>query len=124
MTNPEDDDNGPLEEASITFPDQSTGTATGQQYDIASKRGKNARSSSERASDSGPAAVKLRLESDMKVGVAFDYMRVKVGEIGQLEKFTPALLKLFAEEDKQDGAVAGSQAAKEGKGSKKSKKGR
>ena len=31
----------------------------------------------------------------MKVAVAFDYMRVKVGEIEQLEKFTPALLKLY-----------------------------
>ncbi len=32
---------------------------------------------------------------DMKIGVAFDYMRVKVGEIAQLEKFSPALIKLF-----------------------------
>lgn len=35
--------------------------------------------------------------SDMKVCVAFDYMRVKVGEILYMEKFTPALLKLFEE---------------------------
>lgn len=34
---------------------------------------------------------------DMKVCVAFDYMRVKVGEIHHMEKFTPALLKLFEE---------------------------
>lgn len=34
---------------------------------------------------------------DMKVCVAFDYMRVKVGEIFHMEKFTPALLKLFEE---------------------------
>ncbi len=34
---------------------------------------------------------------DLKVGVAFDYMRVKVGEIAQLEKFSPALVKLFEE---------------------------
>lgn len=32
---------------------------------------------------------------DMKIGVAFDYMRVKVGEIAQLEKFSPALVNLF-----------------------------
>jgi ribonuclease Z len=31
----------------------------------------------------------------MKFAVAFDLMRVKVGEINQLEKFTPALLKLY-----------------------------
>lgn len=35
----------------------------------------------------------------MKVCVAFDYMRVKVGEILHMEKFTPALLKLFEEPD-------------------------
>lgn len=32
---------------------------------------------------------------DMKVGVAFDYMRVKVKDIALLEKFTPALMKLY-----------------------------
>ena len=34
---------------------------------------------------------------DMKIGVAFDYMRVKVGEIAHLEKYSPALVKLFEE---------------------------
>ncbi|MCJ1392301.1 Zinc phosphodiesterase ELAC protein 2 [Xylographa bjoerkii] len=33
--------------------------------------------------------------NDMKIGVAFDYMRVKVKDIALLEKFTPALLKLY-----------------------------
>ncbi|MCJ1285236.1 hypothetical protein MMC26_004576 [Xylographa opegraphella] len=32
---------------------------------------------------------------DTKIGVAFDYMRVKVKDIALLEKFTPALLKLY-----------------------------
>lgn len=35
--------------------------------------------------------------SDMKIAVAFDYMRVKVGEIMHLEKFTPALRELYKE---------------------------
>lgn len=34
-------------------------------------------------------------QHDMKIGVAFDYMRVKVKDIALLEKFTPALLKLY-----------------------------
>lgn len=34
---------------------------------------------------------------DMKIGVAFDYMRVKVGDIMHLEKFTPALRELYKE---------------------------
>ncbi|EGP90423.1 uncharacterized protein MYCGRDRAFT_55565, partial [Zymoseptoria tritici IPO323] len=38
-----------------------------------------------------PEAVKFKLNSDMKVCVAFDYMRVRVGDIGHMEKFTPAL---------------------------------
>ena len=33
--------------------------------------------------------------NDMKIGVAFDYMRVKVRDIACLEKFTPALRKLY-----------------------------
>ena len=32
---------------------------------------------------------------DMRVGVAFDYMRVKVGDIMHLDKFTPALMELY-----------------------------
>lgn len=34
-------------------------------------------------------------KEDVKIAVAFDLMRVKVGEIAHLERFTPALLKLF-----------------------------
>ena len=33
--------------------------------------------------------------NDMKIGVAFDYMRVKVRDIMHLEKFTPALQELY-----------------------------
>ncbi len=32
---------------------------------------------------------------DMRIGVAFDYMRVKVGDIMHLDKFTPALVELY-----------------------------
>lgn len=38
---------------------------------------------------------RLRVERGMKVAVAFDYMRVKVGELAQMEKFVPALLALY-----------------------------
>ena len=40
---------------------------------------------------------------DMKVAVAFDYMRIKTGEIQHMEHFTPALLKLY--ETAGDGPV-------------------
>ena len=36
---------------------------------------------------------------DMKVAVAFDYMRVKVKEIAQLGKFTPAMQELYREKN-------------------------
>lgn len=39
---------------------------------------------------------------DMKVAVAFDYMRVRVGDIAQMEHFTPALLKLYEQEEMDD----------------------
>lgn len=39
--------------------------------------------------------------TDMRVVVAFDYMRVKVGEIGDLENFSQALSKLFEIEEEE-----------------------
>jgi len=33
--------------------------------------------------------------------VAFDYMRVKIGDIAKLEAFKPALIKLYEEKDEQ-----------------------
>jgi ribonuclease Z len=51
--------------------------------------------------------VKFQLKTDMKVAVAFDLMRVRVGDIWQMEKFTPALLKLFAVEEKEGAAGLG-----------------
>lgn len=39
---------------------------------------------------------------DMKVCVAFDYMKVKVGEIEYVEKLTPSLLKLYQTDDLDD----------------------
>lgn len=48
------------------------------------------------------ATIKLKAGSDMKVCVSFDMMRVKVDEIAQMEKFTPALISLFAEEEKEE----------------------
>ena len=40
------------------------------------------------------------LNKDMKIGVAFDYMSVKVKDIMLLEKFTPALRELYKEREK------------------------
>ncbi|KAI9846640.1 MAG: hypothetical protein M1838_001217 [Thelocarpon superellum] len=66
--------------------------------------------------------------ADMKIGVAFDYMRVKVGEISHLEQFTPALLKLFdvadveekeAEKKSSDRPNSPADKAKPGKKTKK-----
>lgn len=37
--------------------------------------------------------------NDMRVAVAFDYMRVKVKDIASLEKFTPALRLLYKEDE-------------------------
>jgi ribonuclease Z len=62
--------------------------------------------------------VKVRVR-DMKVAVAFDYMRVKIGDIAQLEKFIPALTKHFAtiEEVGEDAEVE-NDSADEGAGQK------
>jgi ribonuclease Z len=44
--------------------------------------------------------IKVR-SKDMKVGMAFDYMRVKIGEIAQMEKFNDALNKLLVQEEEE-----------------------
>ncbi|OQN97649.1 hypothetical protein B0A48_16513 [Cryoendolithus antarcticus] len=65
------------------------------------------------ASPFAPSAVKFKLQSDMKVCVAFDYMRVKLGEIAEMQHYTPALLKLFEEDkDQPEHVVAANGAAK------------
>lgn len=63
------------------------------------------------------------LAGDMKVCVAFDYMRVKVGEILYMEKFTPALLKLF-EEPEPVGENLDGTAGEDTKSSSQKKEGR
>ena len=42
--------------------------------------------------------------SDQVVIVAFDYMRVKIGDIAKIEAFKPALMKLYEEKDKEKDA--------------------
>lgn len=49
------------------------------------------------------AVVKVRAGRDMKIAVAFDYMRVKVGEIAELEKYAPVLARLYEEKEKGGG---------------------
>lgn len=116
-TNPEDALDGPLEDAAATVLDQED-TSSSQQYDVDDTRNAHARSDRK---DSVPAAVKLKLASDMRVCVAFDYMRVKVAQIAELESFTPALLKLFAEEEKPSGNGHSKQESGKAKKEKKSK---
>lgn len=49
----------------------------------------------------GQATFKLHANRDMKVCVAFDYMRVKVGDIAKMERYVPALLALYEGEEKR-----------------------
>jgi ribonuclease Z len=116
--NPDEMMEGPVGDEAPTLPAQRADNASGQQYDLPDKK--------PTASESGPAAVNFKLKSDMKVCVAFDYMRVKVGEIAEMQHFTPALLKLFAEEEKRKDAEAAAAAeaivANKSKGVKKGSK--
>jgi ribonuclease Z len=48
------------------------------------------------------AKIKKPTSTDIKVGVAFDFMRVKVGEIIHLERFTPALIKLYEPQEVEE----------------------
>ncbi|KAK5116515.1 hypothetical protein LTR62_008064 [Meristemomyces frigidus] len=71
------------------------------------------------ASDNtGPRA---QLGSATKVAVAFDYMRIRVAEIWEMEHFTPALQKLYEESDEEGDGAAGGEGAEGGKGPGKRK---
>jgi ribonuclease Z len=48
--------------------------------------------------------IKVR-NKDMKVAIAFDYMRVKIGEICELEKFNDALNELLVKDEDADSAL-------------------
>ncbi|KAH0541976.1 hypothetical protein FGG08_003608 [Glutinoglossum americanum] len=52
--------------------------------------------------ESSVVKIKKPAFTDMKIGVAFDFMRVKVGEIAHLERFTPALTKLFKRQEAEE----------------------
>lgn len=113
--NPEDAMEAPIEDVAdtVTYAQQPA-EGKGQQHELPSDH---------RKSSSAPEAVKFKLRSDMKVCVAFDYMRVKVGEIAEMQHYTPALLKLFAEEDKEGEVADGDQAGANGKKQKQKQKG-
>ena len=53
-----------------------------------------------RSSHSPPRA--LINPDELKVAIAFDFLRVRVGEIEQLEKFTPVLQRMFELLEEQD----------------------
>lgn len=59
-----------------------------------------ARDASQRSSQSeSEVVIAPAVAKDMKICVAFDYMRIKVKEIAHMEKFTPALLELYQQDD-------------------------
>lgn len=90
--------------------------------------GKDARSavtarlpSADKGADRARVTMKARASvRDMKVGVAFDYMRVKVGEIAHLERFRSALSRLLeapeAEAEEMVGDAGGKERGKDKKG--------
>jgi ribonuclease Z len=65
--------------------------------------------------------VKIR-NANMKVAIAFDYMRVKIGEIIELEKFNEALNELLVKE--KDEEITAVERAADGEGGKINKNGK
>lgn len=51
--------------------------------------------------------------NDMKVGVAFDYMRVKVGDIMHLDRLAPAMRELYKAAEKEEADAKVKKAARE-----------
>ena len=53
------------------------------------------------------------VKNDMKIGVAFDYMRVKVGDIIHLEKLNPALRELYKNVEQEEISMKAKKAARQ-----------
>nr|POE73036.1 ribonuclease z [Quercus suber] len=116
----EPEDLSPLQgenEQAVTYADQGGASSTAQNIELPRHSVTSATSDEPTA----PSATRFKLTRDMKVCVAFDYMRVKLGELPEMEKFTPALLKLFAEEDKPEVAEELENGKSKGKQVKKQK---
>lgn len=120
---------GPLEHMAAatteTLPDQHGAVGEGERVALPPRKGHDEGLVRGHGAPGKPEAMKFRLKSDMRVAVAFDYMRVKVGELGEVEKFTPALLRLFEEEEvgEKEVAAAAAAAAGDAKAGKKGKGG-
>ena len=87
--------NEPSSDAEVTSVD-STGSPK-------SKPKARSSTSADRKSEISRAAIPSTV-NDMKVCVAFDYMRVKVKDIAHMEKYGPALLELYQHEVTEDDA--------------------
>ncbi|KAI9845937.1 MAG: hypothetical protein M1837_004473 [Sclerophora amabilis] len=90
-----------------------TQSSHGQQQSLSIKR-----------SPSNERVVKVKASdrTDVNIGVAFDLMRVKVGEISHLEYFAPALTKLYEHLEPEDSSVEADEEVPTGTKSKKSSK--
>ncbi|KAF2011145.1 hypothetical protein BU24DRAFT_454628 [Aaosphaeria arxii CBS 175.79] len=85
------DTDGPMDVDEVAMDTTTTATPVQQQQHSASKE----------------QIIKIRSNKNMKVAIAFDYMRVRIGDIAQLDKFNDALNKLLvSEEDEEDGGNA------------------
>ena len=78
----------------------SNGAPEAQPYESSPQR--RSRSPTRVASPHATVVTTPATAKDMKVAIAFDYMRVRVRDIACLERFTPALLKLYEQEDMDD----------------------
>lgn len=120
----EDDGEGVVADVDVPMADASSVMAGG---------GKDARSAvtarSPRSADTGADRARVTMKArasvrDMKVGVAFDYMRVKVGEIAHLERFRSALSRLLEAPEAEAEEKGGDEGGKERGQDKTAKKGK
>jgi ribonuclease Z len=94
--------------------------------DAAAMAEQNGATAVDRISTETEAVVKIP-GSKMKVCVAFDYMRVKVGDVARFEALTPALVRLFEEKEEKeelqdDGGIADARPRTPSEGTPLSKK--
>ena len=116
------DESAPLESATASEPEATSTDLMGPQVSASETEDSNMEGLTEwnpRIVEPGESEEKVAKARDMKVCVAFDYMRVKIGDIPKVAALRPAIMALFDEEQKALATALGD--ANNGKGDSEQK---
>ena len=88
------DENGPMQDPDVPIESEAPSAQANESHRPSRSTSRQSLSASSEKVNLNSLA-NLSRQADLKIAFAFDYMRVKVKDIGSLEKFVPALRELY-----------------------------